>query len=714
MKHLKTILIYVLFIGFFTLLIFIFLKGGKKLESQDAVKSVQTGWNFFDSFLSNLAHPLSVLLLQIASIILVARLLSWICKKLDQPAVIGEIAAGIVLGPSLLGLYFPGIFNTLFPESSFSNLQFLSQIGLILFMFVIGMELDLKVLKNQANEAVVVSHVSIIFPFTLGIGLAYFLYNTFAPIGVPFLSFGLFLGISMSITAFPVLARIVQEKGIHKTPVGTIAITCAAVDDITAWSLLAMVIAIVKAGSFLSSLTTIAMAIVYVVFILKLVKPFLKRIGDLHASRDNLSKPIVAIFFLVLIGSAYLTEIIGIHALFGAFMAGVIMPDNQKFKQILIDKIEDVALVLLLPLFFVYTGLRTQIGLLNDFRLWIMCGLIVSVAVIGKFGGSTIAARIMGQRWKESLTIGALMNTRGLVELVALNIGYDLGVLNAEMFTMLVIMALITTVMTAPSLALIEKIARKKPTEISQGGEKKEETYRILISFGNPEMGRVLLQLIYRLFGSYKKQNITALHLFTGSLFTRFKLDEYEKDSFGPIINESKKLNLPVQSIFKVSESINDDIVEEAEKSYDILMIGMGQSIYEGSLLGRFFGFFLRLKSLRWNARDHFLLDERTNDIITRLKIPVGILVNKGLIDIKTVLLIKTGYQDDPVSEYFQRFVDINLIIKIVDFTFAEQRNRLPASDLNVISPEGWKEYGDIIGHLSPASVLILHASLKK
>jgi Kef-type K+ transport system membrane component KefB len=706
MKHLKTFLVYVLFIGFFTFLIFLFLKSGKKLESPIAVKSIDTGWNFLDSFLGNLAHPLSVLLLQIASIILVARLLSWICKKIDQPAVIGEIAAGIVLGPSLLGLYFPHVFNTLFPESSLSNLQFLSQIGLILFMFVIGMELDLKVLKNQANEAVVVSHVSIIFPFTLGIGLAYFLYSKFAPSGVPFLSFGLFLGISMSITAFPVLARIVQEKGIHRTPVGTIAITCAAVDDITAWSLLAMVIAIVKAGSFLSSLTTIAMAIVYVVFILKLVKPFLKRIGDLHASRDNLSKPVVAIFFLVLIGSAYLTEIIGIHALFGAFMAGVIMPDNQKFKQILIDKIEDVALVLLLPLFFVYTGLRTQIGLLNDVGLWMMCGLIISVAVIGKFGGSAIAARIVGQRWKDSLTIGALMNTRGLVELVALNIGYDLGVLNAEMFTMLVIMALITTIMTAPSLALIERIARKKHAKHVAGIEKTEESYRILISFGNPEMGRVLLQLIYKLFGNNKKQNITALHLFTGSLFTRFKLDEYEKDSFGPIINESKKLNFPVHTIFKVSESINDDIIEEAARSYDLLMIGMGQSIYEGSVLGRFFGFFLKLRSLKWKTRDHFHLDERTYDILARLKIPVGILVNRGISDIRTILLIKTNDQETHLLGFVEKFLDINLTIKTIT---ADQSSRMPASDLIIISPEGWNRIGNKIGESSSASVLILH-----
>ncbi len=294
-------------------------------------------------------------------------------------------------------------------------------------MFVVGMELDLKVLRHQAHEAVVVSHASIIIPFTLGMGLAYFIYGSFAPQGVSFIAFGLFLGISMSITAFPVLARIVQKRGIHKTRMGTVVITCAAADDISAWSLLAAVIAIVKAGSFLSSLPTILLAMGYVFIMLKLVRPFLKRIGDLHSSRENLSKPVVAIFFLVLLLSSYATEIIGIHALFGAFMAGAIMPENRKFKQIFIEKVEDVALVLLLPLFFVYTGLRTQIGLLDDPYLWKICGMVILVAVAGKFAGSALAAKFIGQNWKDSLSIAALMNTRGLVELVALNIGLRSG-----------------------------------------------------------------------------------------------------------------------------------------------------------------------------------------------------------------------------------------------------------------------------------------------
>ena len=329
-------------------------------------------------------------------------------------------------------------------------------------MYIVGMELDLTALRSKAHDAVVVSHASIIIPFALGAGLSYFLYDQFAPQAIQFASFGLFVGIAMSVTAFPVLARIVQERGIHKTKLGTIVITCAAADDVTAWCILAAVIAIVKAGSFLSALYTLILAISYVLLMIKVIRPFLKRIGDLYTSRENLSKPIVAIFFMILIASAYATEAIGIHALFGAFMAGAIMPENVKFRSIFIEKIEDVALVLLLPLFFVFTGLRTEIGLLNDPYLWSITGLIILVAVTGKFIGSALAAKFVGQNWKDSLAIGALMNTRGLMELVVLNIGYDLGVLGPEIFAMMVIMALLTTFMTGPALDVINWAFRSR------------------------------------------------------------------------------------------------------------------------------------------------------------------------------------------------------------------------------------------------------------
>jgi len=286
--------------GGFTCLIYWIATKGKELEAgkllQIPVNESDHWVDFMASLKLNLHHPLAILLAQIITIILVARFFGWLFRKIGQPSVIGEIIAGIFLGPSLVGSYFPEFSSALFPSESLGNLQFLSQIGLILFMFVIGMELDLKVLKNRANEAVVISHASIVFPFSLGIGLSYFVYYRFAPEGIAFLSFALFMGIAMSITAFPVLARIVQERGIHKTKLGAIVITCAAADDITAWCILAAVIAIVKAGSFVSALYVIGLAALYVIAMLIMVKPFLKKIGELYGSKEKLTKPVVAIF----------------------------------------------------------------------------------------------------------------------------------------------------------------------------------------------------------------------------------------------------------------------------------------------------------------------------------------------------------------------------------------------------------------------------------
>jgi Kef-type K+ transport system membrane component KefB len=280
----------------------------------------------------------------------------------------------------------------------------------------------------------------------------------------------------MSITAFPVLARICQERGINKTRLGALVITCAAADDITAWCLLTVVIAVVKAGSVMSFVYTALMAIAYVLIMLKGVKPLLKLIYSRNIRPGYVGMP-VAMFFLTLIISSYATESIGIHALFGAFMAGIVMPDNITFRGVFVERIKDVALFLLLPLFFVFTGLRTQIGLLDTPYLWAICGLTILVAVTGKFAGSASAAKFVGQSWKDSLSIGALMNTRGLVELIVLNIGYDLGVLNKEVFAILVIMALVTTFMTVPILNLLDKIFGKSPSEDELPAELPEDIF---------------------------------------------------------------------------------------------------------------------------------------------------------------------------------------------------------------------------------------------
>jgi Kef-type K+ transport system membrane component KefB len=266
----------------------------------------------------------------------------------------------------------------------------------------------------------------------------------------------------MSITAFPVLARILQERGLTQSPLGALAITCAAADDVTAWCILAVVIAIVQAGTVTSALFTILLSVIYVFAMLMVVRPLLQRLAARHASAENLSRAFAVIAFVVLFLSAFTTEVVGIHALFGAFLAGVVMPAQVDFRKILAAKIEDVSLVILLPLFFASTGLKTQIGLLNDTAAWLSCGLIIFVAVAGKLGGSVAAAKFTGQSWSESLALGALMNTRGLMELIVLSIGYDLGVLSPMIFTMMVLMALLTTFMTSPALSVIQYFKRKR------------------------------------------------------------------------------------------------------------------------------------------------------------------------------------------------------------------------------------------------------------
>lgn len=684
MRNFKNSLFYIFITGGFIYLMYRIVEQGKLLEVGRKIVSPSSNdsqWvQFLSSLFHNLQHPLALLLFQIITIVLVARIFGWIFRKIGQPSVIGEIIAGIVLGPSLFGLYFPDMKEALFPLNSLGNLQLLSQIGLILFMFVIGMELDLKVLKNKANDAVVISHASIVIPFALGVGLSYFIYQdkTFTPSGVEFLSFSLFMGIAMSITAFPVLARIVQERGIHKTRLGTIVITCAAADDITAWCLLAAVIAIVKAGSFVSSLYVIGLSVGYVLMMLFIVKPFLKRIGELYAKKDNIKKSVVAIFFLTLIVSSYLTEIIGIHALFGAFMTGVIMPDISKFRNVFIEKVEDVSLILLLPLFFVFTGLRTEIGLINEPYLWKITGFIILVAVAGKFFGSALAAKFVGQSWRDSLTIGALMNTRGLMELVVLNIGYELGVLSPKVFTMMVIMALVTTFMTGPALDLINFIFKTKdviiPSEV-----KRSSDYNILISFGNNQKGKSLLRLANSLI---KKQpdssNVTAMHLTASDEVHSYNLEEYEKETFEPIVKESKKLDQPITTIFKATNDMETDIADIAfQGNYDLVLVGLGKSIFEGTLLGKVLGFTTRIINPdrlldKFKGKEGLFenspFDDRTRLIISKTKTPLGILIDKDLHEVQKVFVGLYSIGDVFLIDYAQKLIhNNNAIVTILD-----------------------------------------------
>jgi Kef-type K+ transport system membrane component KefB len=403
-------------------------------------------------------NPLSILLLQIIIIVGLARIFGYLFRLTGQPSVVGEIVAGIIIGPSVAGLFFPGFSAVIFPKESLINLQFLSQIGLAFFMFIVGMELDISKIKAKAGDALVISHATISFNYFLGITLSFFLFENFAPPNISFLSFALFMGIAMSITAFPVLARILQERKLTKTPLGNLAITCAAIDDITAWCLLALIIGIVKADNPAGAVLTISLAIIFVLFSHIVTGPLLNRLQDKNIDGKH-SRTVIILAFVVLFTSAYIAQLIGIHALFGAFLAGTVMPDKMRFKEILTDKIEDVSVVILLPIFFAFTGLRTQIGLLNEGGLWLTCLLVIAIASTGKIAGATITSRLMGSRWKDACSLGVLMNTRGLMELVVLNIGYDLGILSPGIFAIMVLMALSTTFMTGPLLSLIDKIS---------------------------------------------------------------------------------------------------------------------------------------------------------------------------------------------------------------------------------------------------------------
>jgi len=379
-----------------------------------------------------------------------------LAQRLGQPAVIGEISAGIVLGPSVLGAVWPRGASTLLPSAVMPQLNVLAQVGLILFVFLTGLEINTKLLRGRRHLAVVVSHVSIAVPFLLGILLAVVAYTKFAPQGVGYLSFALFFGVSMSVTALPVLVRILKDLGLFSSEVGVVALTCALVDDVTAWTLLALVVALVTASSLAGVAVTIALTAAFVAVLFLVVRPLLvKAIGRVRPAKLRTVAPLALVAVLV---SALATERIGVHAMFGAFLFGLIFPRGNVVAEWLEEKVGGLTAALMLPLFFAYSGLRTDVGLLgSNAELWLWCGLILLVAMAGKLGGSALAARAVGESWNHSLQIGTLMNCRGLTELVVLNVGLDLGVLSPTTFTMLVIMALVSTAMAAPMAAWLAR-----------------------------------------------------------------------------------------------------------------------------------------------------------------------------------------------------------------------------------------------------------------
>jgi Kef-type K+ transport system membrane component KefB len=403
-------------------------------------------------------QPLMHVLLALLAIILAGRWLGKLFGLVHQPRVIGEMVAGIMLGPSFLGQVSPAAMNFILPADIAPYLGIVSQIGVILYMFLVGLELNGSILRSQAHASVAISHASIVAPFLLGTTLALWLFPVLSPGDVPFTSFALFMGVAMSITAFPVLARILTDRKIDKTELGVLAISCAATDDVTAWCLLAFVVGVAQAKVG-GAVQTILLAVVYIAIMLLAVRPLAVRYFGRGARAYPASR--MAVWVLVaLLMSATAAEWIGIHAIFGAFLLGAVIPHDSAVARDFRHKLEDIVQILLLPAFFAYTGMRTQIGLVSGAQAWLICVVIILVATLGKFGGTLAAARCTGLNWRMSSALGILMNTRGLMELVVLNIGLELGVISPTLFAMMVIMALATTLATTPVLHLLNEPAR--------------------------------------------------------------------------------------------------------------------------------------------------------------------------------------------------------------------------------------------------------------
>src|SRR3989441_2244382 len=535
-----------------------------------------------------LQNALLLLTVEIAVIIAASRLLGVGFRRLQQPQVIGEILAGILLGPSFLGWVAPAMPVAFLPPQAPTSLKRLTECGVLFFMFLVGLELDPTLLRGRGHAAVVISHVSIIAPFFLGALLALFLYTRLSSDAVPFTNFALFLGAAMSITAFPVLARILIERDLLKTKVGAVTLTCAAVDDVTAWCLLAFVVATVRAAGLHQALITVGLALLYISAMFFLVRPLLGRFGSLYEHSGRLSQNLVAVVFVLVLSSAVVTELIGIHAIFGAFMLGAMLPKRGGFVRELTEKVEDFAVVFLLPIYFAYTGLRTQMGLLDSADLWLFCLLIIGVATLGKFGGSIIAALTTGLGWREAAALGVLMNTRGLMELIILNIGLDLGVISPALFTMMVLMAIVTTVMTTPALAALYSLERLRadllePTAGAAGTP-------VLVPVALASSGPALLDMAAALAEGDTPQ-IYALHLGRplerGTLGGLLQATLSQREALGPLPAHAQAHGLEVHPLALVSRTPGADICDVARaKGAGLIIMGWHKPVFSQAMLG--------------------------------------------------------------------------------------------------------------------------------
>ncbi|MHC5599747.1 MAG: cation:proton antiporter [Nostoc sp.] len=554
-------------------------------------------------------HIVVLVLVEVLIVIGLSRLVGLAFRSIKQPLVIGEIVAGIMLGPSLFGLVAPHLAVTLFPPETIPFLNVLSQVGLIFFMFLIGLELNPKYLGGQLEVAVLTSHVSILVPFSLGTLLAVLLYPLVSNASVSFTAFALFLGAAMSITAFPVLARIITENNLQGTRLGTLALTCAAVDDVTAWCLLAVAIAVARTGDFAGAIPTIIASIVYIGLMLTVGRWFLQRLAKHYLRAGRLSQLLLAGIYMGVVASALITELIGIHLIFGAFLLGAAMPKNEDLVRELAVKTEDFVLIFLLPIFFAYSGLKTQIGLLNRPELWLLCALVLGVAIAGKYVGTYVAARVSGINKREASALGWLMNTRGLTELIVLNIGLELGVISPLIFTMLVIMALVTTFMTSPLLEwtypkrlirldVVEPELEAETATNATDAESYIRPYRILVPVANPSTQKGLLQLAASIaLNSRHPAVVNPLSLieleedyaFESTPVEVDRLIAQRRQQLEELINtlEPVETRSHVHPIIRISSNVARETAQIAAlKQVDLILVGWHRPAFSSNRLG--------------------------------------------------------------------------------------------------------------------------------
>ncbi|MDF2691669.1 MAG: potassium transporter [Labilithrix sp.] len=619
-----------------------------------------------------LSSPLALFILQVVAVIVAARVVGLAARRIGQPMVIAEVVAGILLGPSLLGWLAPDASRVLFPASSLPLLGSVSQIGLILFMFIVGLELDPELLKKRVHSSVAISHTSIIVPFGLGALLALRLHATLAPENASMLSFLLFMGAAMSVTAFPVLARILVERRLMRSRVGAITIACAAVDDVTAWCILAFVVSIVRSTGVHSAILTSALALAYLAVMLFVARPLLARLAE--RTKLGLSQNIVAIVLVGLFLSSFATELIGIHALFGAFLFGAIIPKQGSFVSALAEKLEDIVVVFLLPLFFAYSGLRTQIGLLSTPESWLTCAVITGIACLGKFGGSAIAARFTGLPWRESTAIGILMNTRGLMELVVLNMGLDLGVISPKLFAMLVIMALVTTFMTTPLLQWIyptEELAKEliehSESSLPDLTAVARSRFTALVCVAYERSGPGLVTLAAALAGRDEQNGrIYALRLVRATDRATFVLDHQraqhpsvsDESALAPLLERARDASVQVRPLSFVTMDPARDICDVASvKRADVVLMGWHKPVLGTTMLSG-----------------------TVHEVMRSARANVGVLVDRGLVEIRSVLVPYLGREHDRAALELARRIATNCSAKLTVLRVASKDSERPPS----------------------------------